>query len=204
MLKESQKGQVRKVLDSLEEEVELALFVRKGSKECEMQQGLMEELLPLGNLGLEIHELGSPRAEEYGVERAPVMLFKGRPGIRFWGLTSGHEFRTLLDTIVMVGSDDSGLGDSTREKLGAVEQEVELLVFATPTCPYCPMASIMANRFAMENDKFTSITVEAQEFPELAQKHTVMSVPKVVINRKGSFVGGLPEGQFVDKVLEAL
>ncbi|MBI4013669.1 MAG: thioredoxin family protein [Candidatus Rokubacteria bacterium] len=46
--------------------------------------------------------------------------------------------------------------------------------------------------------------VEATEFPELAQRYSVMAVPKTVVNETVSFEGALPEPQFVDNVLRAV
>lgn len=46
--------------------------------------------------------------------------------------------------------------------------------------------------------------VEASEFPHLAQKYAVMGVPKTIINEKVSIEGAVPEGLFVQRVLDAL
>jgi hypothetical protein len=46
--------------------------------------------------------------------------------------------------------------------------------------------------------------VEANEFPDLAQRYMVMAVPKTVVNDRVSFEGAVPEAQFVDAVLRAV
>jgi hypothetical protein len=56
---------------------------------------------------------------------------------------------------------------------------------------------------AMESDFIRADTVEIIEFPHLAQKYNVMSVPKTVINDTLEFIGALPEEQFLEKVLLA-
>ena len=43
--------------------------------------------------------------------------------------------------------------------------------------------------------------VAANEFPELSNRFQVRSVPRIVVNRSGAFVGALPEPQFVAAVL---
>jgi hypothetical protein len=45
--------------------------------------------------------------------------------------------------------------------------------------------------------------VEANEFPDLAQRYGVMAVPKTVVNDRIGFEGALPEASFVDQVLRA-
>jgi hypothetical protein len=46
--------------------------------------------------------------------------------------------------------------------------------------------------------------VEANEFPDLAQRYMVMAVPKIVVNDRVSFEGALPEAQFVEAVFQAV
>ena len=43
--------------------------------------------------------------------------------------------------------------------------------------------------------------IEANEFPELSQRHGVRGVPQTVVNGVGVFVGALPEAAFLDRVL---
>ena len=47
--------------------------------------------------------------------------------------------------------------------------------------------------------------VEASEFPELSAKYGVSSVPQMVINDgANSFVGALPEAEYLDEVMKVL
>ncbi len=46
--------------------------------------------------------------------------------------------------------------------------------------------------------------IEAEEFPELANKYEVMAVPKIVINDKVSFEGAYPPAYFLKYLKHAL
>jgi protein-disulfide isomerase len=46
--------------------------------------------------------------------------------------------------------------------------------------------------------------IEANEFPHLAMKYSVMGVPKIVVNDKVEFVGAIPENLFLDQILLAI
>ena len=59
----------------------------------------------------------------------------------------------------------------------------------------------LSNRMAIASPQITAISVEATEFPALAQRFSVQGVPRTVVNRQGAFVGALPEVQFVSSVL---
>ena len=58
---------------------------------------------------------------------------------------------------------------------------------------------------AMENANITAEVIEAQEFPDLADKHRVRGVPKTVVTgvEPVEFVGAQPEEMQVAAVLKA-
>ena len=53
----------------------------------------------------------------------------------------------------------------------------------------------------MESPHVVADAIEAQEFPDLAQRYGVMGVPKTIVNEAVEFVGALPEDEFVAQVL---
>ena len=59
----------------------------------------------------------------------------------------------------------------------------------------------LANRMTIASERVAARTVEAGEFPALAQRFGVQGVPRTVVNESGAFVGALPEAQFVETVL---
>jgi hypothetical protein len=62
----------------------------------------------------------------------------------------------------------------------------------------------LAHHLAVASELVRADCVEATEFPDLAQRYSVMAVPKTVINDRAAFEGALPEAQFVDAVLRAV
>ena len=56
---------------------------------------------------------------------------------------------------------------------------------------------------ALANSNVTSVSIECREFPQMAADYDVYSVPRMVINETGGFVGGLPERDFITAVIEA-
>jgi thioredoxin-like negative regulator of GroEL len=61
----------------------------------------------------------------------------------------------------------------------------------------------LANRIALATRQVRAVCVEANEFPRLSSQFGVRSVPHTVINRRGAFIGALPEAQFVAATLQA-
>ena len=62
----------------------------------------------------------------------------------------------------------------------------------------------MAHQMAMEFPQVRADIVEANEFPDIAQRYGVSGVPKVIINDRVEFVGAVPEPQFVEAIQQAL
>lgn len=59
---------------------------------------------------------------------------------------------------------------------------------------------------AMENPRIKAYSVDATEFPDLAEKYHVSSVPLTVIDSKQevAFVGRYPEGRFLAELMKAV
>ena len=57
---------------------------------------------------------------------------------------------------------------------------------------------------AVASDRVTATAIEATEFPDLSRAYRVMAVPKIVINDRVEFEGAIPEGDFVNAVLQAV
>jgi glutaredoxin-like protein len=147
----------------------------------------------------------SDARKRFGIEMIPATIVMGRKdvGIRFYGIPSGYEFSSLIDTIKMVSTGDTGLSPATKRALSSVKHNLLLRVFVTPTCPYCPSAVTLANRMALESPFIRAEMIESIEFPQLAQKYRVMGVPKTVINEELSLEGAVPEKTLLDLVLAA-
>jgi alkyl hydroperoxide reductase subunit AhpF len=99
---------------------------------------LVEELAGFSDkLSVEIYNflLDQERVAEYGIDKVPATVIRNGKdyGIRFYGLSAGYEFSTLLDTIFDVSKADSRLKPESREKLAAITDPVKLEVFVTPT-----------------------------------------------------------------------
>lgn len=175
---------------------------------CPLTQQLLEELVALdARLKLEIHRITAELAagRPFSAERVPAIIFGrlGGSGIRFYGIPSGFEFGALIDDIVAVSRNDSGLAPETRQALATLAQDVHIQVFVTPTCPYCPRAGRLAHAMALQSPRVRADVIEAMEFPALADKYGVYGVPKVVLNETRSFEGALSEAAFLSQVMAA-
>lgn len=199
----------------LEKKVKVLFFKVDDESVCEycnLTRDLLEELSEVDErVELEIYDFDNDKeiVEKYGVERVPALILlddNGKDyGVRFYGIPSGHEFSTLIDDIITFSKGPTpNLSKETIEQLKNIDQKVKIQVFVTPTCPYCPRAVLTAHHFALVNDNITAEMIEANEFMELSMKFGVSAVPHIVVNEDHSFVGALPETNYLREVLKAL
>ncbi len=200
-------------LGKLPRPVTLAVFTQEFECSfCKETRELMEELAALstGKVTVEVYDLvrDKAKADALRIDKIPAVAVLGPGGedrkIRFFGIPAGYEFASLLESLDMVAKGDSGLSPATKEKLKGLREPLDLQVFVTPTCPYCPRAVITAFRFAMESDLVRASMVEATEFPHLSNKYGVSGVPHTVIGDSPQpMIGAYPEAAAVDMVLAA-
>src|SRR5690606_6459281 len=213
---EKDRAVIKEKFEALVEPVKLVVFTegairpagQRPCQYCAQVVALSKELAELSDkLEVEVVNFYAERAKvtEYGIQRIPALALVGAKdyGIRFYGIPAGFEFSALLETIVDVSRGSSDLSQETLEKLGRIGSPMHIQVFVTPTCPYCPPAVRLAYKFAQANEQIKADMVEAQEFPELAQRYGVFGVPRTVINETTHVEGAVPESIAVLYVLKA-
>ena len=176
---------------------------------CKETRELLEELAHLSDkIHLELHDFvkEAELAGQLGVDKIPGTVLQGvnKGAVRYFGVPSGYEFAGLIEDIVDLSRGTVDLSQETRAALSALEEDVHLQVFVTPTCPYCPTVARLAHKMAMESARVQADVVEITEFPYLSQRFNVSGVPKTIINGKAEIPGALPEARFLQRILQAV
>lgn len=221
LIPEKEAGELRTHLAAhLKAPVAVDLFVRPTStlwvpgrrncETCEDARRLLQEVAALSDrITLRIHDVSvePEAAAAFGLQpdQVPSLVLTGAANgrVRFLGLPTGLEFVTLLRGLIEVAQGVTSLADETRRALRGLAKDVHIRVFVTPSCPFCPRAALIAHQMAVESAHVTADVVEAQEFPDLADRYGVQGVPKVVVNETVEFVGAQPEARFLEHVLRA-
>lgn len=215
-LSEKDRSAVQTKLRRLERPVKVVVFTQEMECQfCKETRELAEEVSGLSDLiRFEVKDLllNEEEAKRLGVDKIPAIAILGTDekggerdyGIRFYGIPTGYEFISLLESLELASKGDSGLSPASREKLKAVRKPLDLQVFVTPTCPYCPRAVVLAFRLAVENPHIRAAMVESTEFPHLANRHGVAGVPHTVIGEgPQAMVGAYPEAAAVEMIVAA-
>lgn len=210
LIDEGTKAELQRILDSLTSSVKLVFFTQQNAcPTCAQQRQLLEELTSISNkLELTVYDfvLHGDETMSYKIDKIPATAVIGKKdyGIRFYGLTAGYEFSSLMQAILMVSTGDSGLDPQLEQLVKNIKQQVHIQVLVTLTCPYCPKMVHVADQFALVNENIRADMVEASEFPQLVQRYNVTGVPKTIINEVHSFEGALPAGTVYMEILKAV
>jgi glutaredoxin-like protein len=206
--------ELRRVFAKLESKVRL-LFFTDPSAECVYCEDI-EQILELlsatsgGRVEVSRHTRGSEEAMKYNIDLYPAILIHGVDewNIRYFGIPAGHEFGALVEDVLDASTGRPEVSPAVASALKQyVRRPTRIMVFVTPTCPYCPLAVRTAHKFAMINKNIYGDMIEAIEFSDLADRYGVYAVPKIVIQVDGrdavEFEGAAPDPYFAAKVLEA-
>jgi glutaredoxin-like protein len=146
MLDENIKSQVRELFTNLRNPVEILLFGTSQPDRCQYcteTTQLLTEVSELSDLlSLKVYDLDEDAelAKQYKVDAVPEFVLVGREGdqvidygIRCKGIPAGHEFSSLVNSLVLVSQRNSNLSEETRQFLRELSSPVHLQVFVTPT-----------------------------------------------------------------------
>jgi glutaredoxin-like protein len=218
LLKEKDEKYIKDLFEkNLQDPVKLVLFLQSenGDKATKVNsqyfpytEEIMKELVALSDkVELVVYKDNKEKEKEYNVKEISALFIEGKntnKNVVYYGIPSGHEFTSLLEDIMDASKGITELSSPTKEAVKKISKPTEILVFVTPSCPYCPRAVRMAHQMAMENPLINGIMIEANEFPEWSKKYSVYAVPKIVINDKVQFEGALPEDQYLENVLKGV
>lgn len=207
---DAQAGDVRdllqKILARLPHSFSLELFVREGEVESFAESTweflrLVNEAAP--RIRIERLDLSGQRAGELGITRSPTLVFDTEvASIRWLGAPLGEEARAFVQALLMFGYRDSGLKEDSRPILERLEKSRQLMIFVSPTCPYCPQQAVNGIRAALARPDLVSLEIiDIQAFPDLAEEYKAFSVPMSFANRVLIAQGAQPEELFLTSVL---
>lgn len=202
--------ELEEIFKGLKKEVTLKFFTQEFEcRFCSITHALIKELSELSDkIKLEVFEFieDKPEADKYGVDKIPAIVVMDNEdyGIKFYGIPSGYEFGSIIESIRLVSTGESPLQTETKKFLDNLEKDIHLQVFVTPTCPYCPQSVILAHQMAYYSKKVKADMIEATEFPHLTHKYNVMGVPRTVINETEYQEGAAPESMIIQKMKSVL
>jgi glutaredoxin-like protein len=139
LLDENTRQQVAGELSDLKNPVKLVMFTQDiECQYCAETRQLCEEIADLSDLiSVEVNDFltDKDKADEYGIDKIPAIAVVGAKdyGVRYFGIPSGYEFMSLLDSVKTVSAGGVELMPETMAFLDGLKDPLHIQVFVTPT-----------------------------------------------------------------------
>ena len=199
----------RKFAQGLRDEVTLLIFVEEGSaasKDVELLARALAGMSPKIRVETELVEGGTnQRMKDMRIEHWPcIVLLKGDfTRIRYYGAPSGYETPAFADAIVELSAGAPHLAHPARENLAKTKRKANIKVFVLTTCPFCATVARHSYRAAIGSPLVTAEVIDSSVFLDLAARHSVMGVPKMILNGSMDITGAVDEVAFFEKLRDA-
>lgn len=210
MLSEGDRASLeRKFAQGMKEDITLLLIFDEGSaiaKELIDLANTLSQITPKIKVDIEPADGGkNPRMRQLHIEHWPcLVLVKGDfARIRYYGIPAGYELPSLIDAIVELSSTSTPLSPKAKSALATVRRRANIKIFILMTCQFCPTVVRHAYRGAIESPRVTTEIIDSQMFPDLATRHSVMGVPKIILNDNLDITGAITDVEFFDKLRDS-
>lgn len=208
LLNEKVTEETRQILAEMRDPVRMVCFTQAECHGCMHLVDLANEvaaLTPLLHLEIKDFLAAAPEAARLGVTRVPGLVL-GREGQDFWpvrysGLPAGHEFGAFLRTLIVL-STGRGMPGVDAAAVAPITRPAALKLFVLAACPRCPEMVYLCNSVAAISPLVTVEVIDADAFPELASRHHVGVVPKVLVNDTVEVIDVVPVATLIGKIVE--
>jgi glutaredoxin-like protein len=196
------KNQVKQRFEAMKSPVQLIVYNRNPNG-CNFSEEMKELVEIVAGLSSKIdYKLIEEPLEtlkgKYHLDECPAIEIRMKErsyGIRFYGVPAGKEFTSFIESIMLVSLQNPHLSQKTINELEDLSKSVNLKVFVTLQCPYCPRMVLLGHQFALASDNISADMVEATQFVELSSKYNIYGVPNTIINNGEGNVEGLVNEQ---------
>jgi len=97
-------------------------------------------------------------------------------GIQFSGIPSGHEFNSLILSILQSTGTPLKLDETIQTLVGNVKEKLHFEVFISLSCHNCPEVVQGLNQFALLNDNITTEMIDGGLFQNIINERDIQGV----------------------------
>ena len=194
MLDDTLKSQLQTYLGMLRSPIQLIATLDDSETGVEMR-GLLETIVGLSD---------KVRLDTSGSDvRAPSFLVvrEGETqGVRFAGLPLGHEFTSLVLTLLWTGGHPPKVDTDVLDAVKALEGDFNFEVYMSLSCHNCPDLVQALSLMAIFNPKVKTVVIEGGAFQQEVTEREIMAVPMVFLNGKVFGSGHMTLEEIVAKI----
>lgn len=174
MLDQNLKNQVKGYLQLLEREVVISISL-DDSENSKKLRNFVDEVVSLTDK-IKVEEADLKFKPSFSLSSGSVS------GVTFAGLPLGHEFESFILALLQVGGRPPKIDDKTRERIEALDEEMEFETMVSLSCHNCPEVVQSLNIMAVLNPKIRHTMVDGSVFTDYVEDLGVLAVPTTYLN----------------------
>lgn len=197
LLNDALRGQIQGVLARFENNISLVSIVDESNKNSLELRDLVLDIADLGDkVNAEIYKKGeNPDMEaKIHADKFPIVAILNKSveytGVKFHGVPGGHELNSFLIAMYNVAGPGQQISESVLNDIKSIDKKLNIKVGVSLSCHVCPDVVMAAQRIAIENPNVETEMLDLSHFPELKDKHKIMSVPAIIVNDSKVYFGG--------------
>lgn len=183
---------------NMENKVTFVLQTGEHSKRAELTDFLTQVASVSENLTLEERDGNYRSSITFELEANGVPT-----GVQFSGIPSGHEFNSLILSVLWASGTEMKLDENLKSMLAApLESKLHFEVFISLDCHNCPDVVQALNQFALINPNITSEMIDGGLFRAMIEERDIQGVPSVYLNGEKFANGKVEISAMVETLIE--
>jgi thioredoxin reductase (NADPH) len=197
--------ELSRILSGLTHEIPIFLYTQGGKNDVfndAARQALRFFRQITDKIVLREFDLSHESAKQMGIDHSPTLVFDpDRYNIRWLGAPLGEEGRIFLEVLLRIGTGKSDLNEAAMAVLNKIDQQREVKVFVSASCPYCPQQALNGLKAAVARPEMVSLEIiDIQANADLADRYGAHSVPQTFANDVLTALGAQTEELFMASI----
>jgi len=197
LLNDALRSQLQGVLARFENNISLVSIVDETNKKS---IELRDLVLDIADLSDKVNALIYKKGENPEIEdkvhanRFPIVAILNKDGeysgVKFHGVPGGHELNSFILAMYNIAGPGQEINKDVLKDIKSIDKKLNIKVGVSLSCHVCPDVVVAAQRIAIENPNIETEMLDLSNFPDLKDKHKIMSVPAIIVNDEKVYFGG--------------